>query len=532
MSAGSEQKTDFVIIGATVAGLRAAVDLAEAGRVLLLGKGDPEKSRRHHAEALSALPPSDEDRVALHFHDTLNAGDGLCREDAVHILFEEGAARIQELIEWGNRAGHATKLVFGAEATHGRPCLLRAEGVSTAGEVLRLLEERARPLHNLHVQSHAYPVDLIVEDGRVCGVMYLDEKTSAFRRVRAKAVLLATGGLGQVYRETTNLPAASGDGVAMAWRAGALLRNLEFVEFHPTTLHVKGAPPIPLPESLRSEGAYLRNVDLERFMPQHHEAGELAPRDILSRAIALEMQKCHSSFVYLDLTRFNAEKLQKRFPRVYETCLRYNVDISTDLIPVQPAANFSVGGAATDLNGATTLPGLYAAGETASTGVHGANYLPGNSLLEELVFAARAARALVEGRASGLEPQKKLRENKGTRSGPQKGPGQPGPESSGEAMLSTLRSLMWEKVGVIRRGKQLREAVRWLESASFAECRHHSRDHYEQRDLLDVARLITRSALAREESRGVHYRADFPLRDDAHPLRQSLIRRDEPVSFS
>lgn len=530
MSAAGDQKADFVVVGATVAGLRAAMELTEAGRVLVLSKGDAETSRRQHAEALSALPVSDEDKVALHFHDTLNAGDGLCREDALRTLFEEAAARIEEVIGWASQAGHGTKLVFSAEGSHSRPCLLQAEGASTAGEVLRVLEERVRSLHSLHVQSHAYPVDLIVEDGRVCGVMYLDEKTWVFRRVRAKAVLISTGGLGQVYRETTNLPTASGDGVAMAWRAGAVLGNLEFVEFHPTTLHVKGASPIPLPESLRSEGAYLRNVDLERFMPQHHEAGELAPRDILSRAIALEIQKCHSSFVYLDLTRFGAEKLQRRFPRVYETCLRYNVDIATDLIPVQPAAHFSVGGIATDLNGAATLPGLYAAGEAASSGVHGANYMPGNSLLEELVFGARTAHGMISGRPAGLALPKG-RGGLPTRSRSGRGPAHPPPGGSPEAMLSSLRSLMWEKVGVIRRGKELREAVRWLEAASLPECPHPSPAHYEQRDLLDVARLIARSALAREESRGVHYRADFPLRDDTHSPRQSLVRRDEPIVF-
>ena len=535
LSAGSEmsgvgdQKADFVVVGATVAGLRAALNLSQAGRVVVLSKVGSQISDGRHAEALSA--PSDEDKVALHFHDTLSAGDGVCGEDAVRILFDEAPARIEEVIGWGRQAGHETKLVFSAEGTHSRPCLLRAQGTSTAGEMLRVLEARARPLHGLHLQSHAYPVDLIVEEGRVCGVMYLDEKTSAFRRVRAKAVLISTGGLGQAYRETTNLPAASGDGVAMAWRAGAVIRNMEFVEFHPTTLHVKGAPPVPLPESLRSEGAYLRNVDLERFMPQHHEAGELAPRDILSRAIALEMQKCHSSFVYLDLTRFDSEKLQKRFPRVYETCLRYNVDIAADLIPVQPAAHFSVGGIATDFNGATTLPSLYAAGEAASSGVHGANYLPGNSLLEELVFGARAAQGMIDGRRSDLS----LPEAPGiarTRAGSGRSPAQPQPGGSREGMLSNLQSLMSEKVGVIRRGKELHEAVRWLESASLPECQHPSRVQYEQRDLLEVARLIARSALTREESRGVHYRADFPLRDETHPPRQSLARGNEPIVLS
>lgn len=529
MPAASEQKADFIVLGDTVAGLRAAVDLGGVGRVILLSKSDPRTGDKRHTDALSALPPSDEDKVLLHLHDTLSTGDGLCREDAVRILFEEGPARIEEVIDWGKQPAQASKLSFVAECSHGRPGMLRAEGASTAGEVLRTLEVRLRPLRSVHIQAYAYPVDLMVEDGRVCGVMYLDEKTSTFKRIRAKAVLIATGGLGQVYRETTSLPAASGDGVAMAWRAGALVRNLEFVEFHPTTLHVKGAPPIPMPASLRDEGGYLRNVELERFMAQHDEAGELAARDVLSRAIALEMQKGHSAFVYLDLTRFSAEKLQKRFPRVYQTCLGYNVDIAADLIPVRPAANFSIGGVATDLSGATTLPGLYAAGETASNGVHGASYLPGNSLLEDLVFGARAARAMIGGRPSDLALPK-ARAGSQTRRGSGKGINTPLVDP--QTMLSALRSLMWEKVGAIRRGKELREAVRWLESASAPEPRSPARTHCEQQDLLDVARLIARCALAREESRGVHYRADFPLRDQTHPPRESLIHGNEPVSFS
>lgn len=532
MPAESQRKTDFLVLGATVAGLRAAVQLAGAGGVWVLGKGDFGSGGSRCAQA--GMAAAEDDELTLRLHDTLRAGEGLCQEEAVRILIEEGPRRIQELIEWDNRFDRGgTKLAFSSERGDSRSRVLRVQGESTGSEVFRALRARARSLPNLRLECHTLPVDLLVEDGRVCGVMYVDEKTSTFKRIRARTVLIATGGFGQVFKETTNPPAATGDGLAMACRAGALLSDLEFVAFHPTTLHVPGAPPLPMPEALRSEGACLRNLELQRFMPRYHEAAELAPRDVVSRVIAMEMQKSQSRFVYLDLTRLDPTRVKQRFPRLSEACFRYNVDITTDLIPVQPAAHFAIGGIATDLSGATTLPGLYAAGEAASTGIHGANYLPGNSLLEDLVFGARAALAMIEGRAPLRPPAPPGSSTAGTPTGEHRGSGRHAPAVFDvETALGAARVLMWEQVGVIRRGRELREAVRWLESVSTGNTECSSPKDYEQRTLLEVARLIARCALAREESRGVHYRVDFPLRQDTNPPRHSFTGRDLPVYFA
>jgi L-aspartate oxidase len=335
--------------------------------------------------------------------------------------------------------------------------------------------------------------------------------------------------MGQVYKETTNPSVATGDGAAIAWRAGATLSDMEFVQFHPTALYVKGAPRFLLSEALRGEGAQLRNIDLERFMPRYHEAAELAPRDIVSRAIVMEMHRCQSEFVYLDLTGLDPDHVKKRFPRIYSTCLEYNLDITADLMPVRPAAHYAMGGVATDLYGATDLAGLFAAGEVASTGVHGANRLASNSLLEGLVYGAQAARAMSERKTSAAAVRGE------TPARPPLSASSPaGTKASREAeqVLRTVRTLMWEKVGIIRSGKDLSDAVRRLESFTLPAPASPSRQYYETLNILEVARLIARSALAREESRGAHYRTDFPLKRETTPPRHSFVSRETAVQFS
>jgi L-aspartate oxidase len=317
--------------------------------------------------------------------------------------------------------------------------------------------------------------------------------------------------------------------VAIAWRAGATLSDLEFVQFHPTALYVKGAPRFLLSEALRGEGAQLRNIDLERFMPRYHEAAELAPRDIVSRAIVMEMHRCQSEFVYLDLTGLDPEHVKKRFPRIYSTCLEYNLDITADLMPVRPAAHYAMGGVATDLHGTTNLEGLYAAGEVAATGVHGANRLASNSLLEGLVYGAQAARAMSERRAATAAAH---RENPAPTLLPASNPNGTNAVPDIENILSTVRNLAWEKVGIIRNGKDLSEAVKHLESLTLPPPSFPSRPYYEALNILEVARLIARSALAREESRGAHYRTDFPLKRETTPPRHSFVFRNSAVQFS
>ena len=533
MQSAKTQGADFLVLGSGIAGVRAAIELARSGRVLVLSKGELYESSTEYAQGGIAAALSEDDEVSLHLHDTLQAGDGLCREEAVRILVEEGPKLIQELIEWGMKFDrNGTKLAFTREGAHSRSRVLHAHGDSTGREILRALMAKAKSLAAIQVHPHAFAVDLLMDGRRVCGAEYLDEKSATLRKVEADAVLLATGGLGQVYKETTNPAVACGDGVAVAWRAGATLSDLEFVQFHPTALYVKGAPRFLLSEALRGEGAQLRNLDLERFMPRYHEGAELAPRDVVSRAMVMEMHRCQSEFVYLDLTSLDPEHVKKRFPRIYSTCLEYNLDITTDLMPVRPAAHYAMGGVATDLHGATDLEGLYAAGEVAATGVHGANRLASNSLLEGLVFGACAARAMIERRRGNTPTGTAAARIPDTAAPSQSMPSHGGLMLQIDKLLCEARSIMWDKVGVIRRGKELQEAVKRLQTLSLAPTGAPDRRYYEAQNILEVARLIARSALAREESRGAHYRTDFPLKDEAGPPRHSFISQNSKVTFS
>src|SRR5438270_3065968 len=388
---------DYAVVGSGIAGLRAAIELSAAGSVLVLAKSNLSDSATAWAQGGIAVALSDEDEIGLHEQDTVNAGDGLCRKEAVALLVEEGPKYITELIEWGtefDRAG--TKLAFTREAAHSRSRILHAHGDSTGREISRALLARAHSIPHLHLRAHAFTTELIVESGTVVGLRFIDELDGSLHELRAEAVLLATGGLGQIYRETTNPDVATGDGMAIAYDAGATLSDMEFVQFHPTALAVKGAPRFLLSEALRGEGATLRNINLERFMKRYNEAQELAPRDIVARAIVSEMHKTNSEHVYLDMTAKNEGFVEKRFPRIYASCMSYGVDLARDVAPVCPAAHYIMGGVKTDLWGRSSLPGLYAAGETADTGDHGANRLASHSLLEGLVFGARSGQAMVK----------------------------------------------------------------------------------------------------------------------------------------
>ena len=527
-----DSEVDFIVLGGGIAGMRAAIELAQAGRgVLVLTKDDLYESSTEYAQGGIAAALSEDDEVTLHLHDTLLAGDGLCREEAVRVLVEEGPEQIHQLIDWGTRFDrNGTKLAFTREGAHSRSRVLHAHGDSTGSEILRGLMAKARTLPSIQLQAHAFATDLVLEDGKVCGVTYLESRSSLPKCISAKAVLMATGGLGHVYKETTNPSVACGDGVAMAYRAGALLSDMEFVQFHPTALFVKGAPRFLLSEALRGEGAHLRNLLLERFMPRYHEAAELAPRDVVARAITLEMQKTRADFVYLDLTGLDPEYVKKRFPRIFSTCLKYNIDITTDLVPIRPAAHYAMGGVATDLHGATSLPGLFAAGEVASTGVHGANRLASNSLLEGLVFGARSAAAMLIKHTPALfpSPTPNPREQDSQLTAPLP---TTTPPSDFQKAVEEARSILWDKVAIIRNGKHLSDAVKRLSELLLPEPPHPSRQAHEACNILTVARLIARCALARQESRGAHYRSDFPLRNESKHPRHSYISKNSSSFF-
>jgi len=530
-------RADYAVVGSGIAGLRAAIELSAAGSVLVLAKSNLSDSATAWAQGGIAVALSDEDEIGLHAQDTVNAGDGLCRLEAVAVLVEEGPKYIAQLIEWGTQFDRAgTKLAFTREAAHSRSRILHARGDSTGREISRALLARAHTIPHLHLRAHAFTTELIVERGRVAGLRFIDETDGSEHELRAGAVLLATGGVGQIYRETTNPEVATGDGMAIAYEAGAVLSDMEFVQFHPTALAVKGAPRFLLSEALCGEGGVLRNIGLERFMKRYHEAQELAPRDIVARAIVSEMHRTQSTHVFLDMTKMSEEFLKKRFPRIYETCASFGLDLATDVAPVCPAAHFMMGGVKTDLWGRTSLAGLYAAGETAATGVHGANRLASNSLLEGLVFGARAGQAMIKdapvGKRSGAALPGSPAPSPGNSSAAQKDPPKAVSKPSAVgATLMKIRDVMWREVGMLRSGKELADAIKQLQSLEFPKSQKPAREAQELRNLHTMALLIARSGLAREESRGSHYRSDFPYRNDENFGKHSAVEKAKDVRF-
>lgn len=494
--------TDYIVIGSGVAGLRAAIELSRSGSVLVITKDRLSESSTEYAQGGVAVALSDEDEIGFHFKDTIAAGDGLCDETNVEVLVTEGPDRIKELISWGAKFDkEGSRLAFTREAAHSQSRILHAHGDSTGKEIQRALVAKARASRRITKFDFSFTVDLIVRDGAVVGALVLKEREKRLVAVYAKAVVLATGGLGQLFQRTTNPPVATGDGMAVAYRAGATMVDMEFVQFHPTSLFVPLAPQFLLSEAMRGEGGLLINTDGERFMPRYHELAELAPRDVVSRAIDSEMRRTGSSHVYLDLRHLGTAFLKKRFPRIYSTCLVYDKDITEELIPVSPAAHYMMGGVRTDGMGATDVPGLFAAGEVACTGVHGANRLASNSLLEGIVFGARAgtgaARYGQGVKAADIADEPVV--YKGTK---------PGRLDAVKARTS-LRRLMWSKVGIIRCGESLTHAIEGLDRlAGLEDMVFMTRQGLELRNLAVAGTLVAKAALARRGNVGAHFRSD------------------------
>jgi L-aspartate oxidase len=504
-------RADFLIIGSGIAGLRAAVELADAGSVLILTKAEPRDGNTANAQGGIAAAVGPGDSPEAHAADTLAAGDGICDERAVRVLVEEGPGYVRELMEWGAAFDRAPdgSLALAIEAAHRTRRVLHARD-ATGREIARVLWQRASALPTVRTFEHARAVALVKDDEGGCAGARVLREDGQVSLATAGGVLLATGGAGHVYSDTTNPPVASGDGVAMAYRIGAAVADLEFIQFHPTALNVAGQPRFLLSEALRGEGARLINHAGEAFMTRYEPAGDLAPRDRVARAI--EKESRHTGHpVYLSLAHLDAAFVHERFPLISQACRQAGLDLARDPIPVGPAAHYVMGGVQTDLDGHTSVRGLFAAGEVACTGVHGANRLASNSLLEGLVFGARAGRAMRAHRGSGFNVQ---------------GSGFVVQGSGSLPAAREIQTLMWKQVGLFRGRAGLETALRWLEP-TYAEMDAWLRgggtldaDGWRAASLLTVGRLIARAALRREESRGAHYREDFPKRDDIHWKRR------------
>ncbi|HUR98694.1 MAG TPA: L-aspartate oxidase [Pyrinomonadaceae bacterium] len=510
--------TDFIVIGSGVAGLRASIALAESGaRVTVLTKDKTSESNTEYAQGGVAVVLSDDDDAELHEDDTLVAGAGLCDEQAVETLVTEGTKYIKQLIGWGTEFDReGGKLVFTQEAAHSRRRILHAHGDSTGKEIVRSLIARAGVEKSITLLPFANTESLIVRDGRCTGVRYLDPILRAPRDVFANGVILCTGGAGQLFLHTTNPPVATGDGMAMAYFAGAEMADMEFIQFHPTALSIEGAPRFLLSEAMRGEGGVLRNTSGEKFMERYDERLELAPRDIVSRSIVAEMRRTGSRHVLLDMTALDAKFLKERFPKIHETCAAFGLDIAKDMLPVSPASHYCMGGVRTDLWGRTTVPGLYAAGEVSCTGVHGANRLASNSLLEGLVFGARAGEAATKDSSEFGVQSSDVRDGKGSGAG-----GAPEPRTRNSELATAVRKrvkrVMWERVGILRDANALRRAIAEFDQISKANLSVSSRN------FVTLASLVADAALWREESRGGHFRTDHP--DQREEFRVHSIQR-------
>ncbi len=515
---------DFLLVGSGIAGLSAALDAAEFGSVAIVTKDALQEGSTFYSQGGIAAALDADDSPASHLEDTLNAGAGLCNREAVSVLVTEGPRCVRKLMQRGAKfdTNAHGQLLLGREGAHRTRRIVHAHGDSTGREVMRALMAQARE-RGIAIFENTFTVDVLTNEGCCIGALALDAQ-GQLRILQAKATILATGGCGQIYRVTTNPSVVTGDGMAMAFRAGAAVRDMEFVQFHPTALEVPREPKFLISEAARGEGAILRNVHGERFMPRYHPMAELAPRDIVARSILEECRRTGSDHALLDLTAHPAEFIAKRFPCIYETCVAHGYDPSQQPIPVSPAAHYMMGGVKTDTHGATDLPGLYACGEVANTGVHGANRLASNSLLEGLVFAARAAVAARRYIKRMRDERLGMRDERRRHIPP---PSSLLPPPDVASVRAALQNLMWQHVGILRDGEglrkareQIREWMAWLKQPL-----PPSPAALELADMLTVASLITHAALLRTESRGAHTRTDYPQRDDARWSRHIVLKR-------
>ena len=509
---------DVVVIGSGIAGVYTTLDIPEEYDIAILTKETLDVSNSVLAQGGIAVSLGKKDSPELHFNDTIYAGAGLCDEEAVWVLVNEAAPNIEALVKYGVNFDRVNpdELALTREGAHSRNRIIHA-GDSTGKEVCDKLIAAVRTRNNIKIKERTFVIDLLVENNTCRGVIAFDEDSSTFKLYLSDIVVCATGGFGQLYAHTTNPEVATGDGVCMAYRAGAELMDLEFIQFHPTVLYHPENKSFLISEAVRGEGALLRNKYGKRFMPEYHELCELAPRDVVSRAIFQEMKKTNSTNVYLDITFKDREYLEHRFPNIFKTCLSYGIDISKDYIPVAPAEHYCMGGIKTDVFGRTKIRGFYACGETACNGIHGANRLASNSMLEGLVF----------GRKIGDEVTNILKETKGMRS-----PFKCSYKSNRvkkdldiDKIRADIQNTMTEKVGIIRDREGLLEAKRKIDNyvELLSDMKNETIRDFEIQNIALLSKLVIESALEREESRGAHYRSDFNKRDDVN-WRRHIIK--------
>ena len=513
--------TDVLAIGGGVAGLRAALGVPEPLRVLVVTKDEVRESNSAYAQGGIAGVLDPEDHFEDHIADTLAAGKGLCDPKVVELVVREAPRRIGELIEWGTIFDQVNgHVALTREGGHSHPRIVHALGDATGREVMRAVIEKVRARENVRIWQNSFTIDLLTHEGRCRGALVWDKRRGP-SMIWARATVLATGGAGQLFRETTNPPIATADGHAVAYRAGAELRDMEFMQFHPTVLYIAGSSRHLITEAIRGEGAFLRDRDGHRFMPDFHPDAELAPRDDVSRAIVAQMAKTQHPNVYLDLSHLDPAFINERFPGIAALCKGFDLDVTRDPIPVRPGAHYMVGGVTIDDDGRTTLPGLWAAGEVTSSGLHGANRLASNSLLEGLVHGARAAediaRLLAGSGPNRLEVPPVACE--------------PSPAANRAPLdladiRDSLRALMWRSVGITRDARGLNEAADQVDFWCRYALNHvfDGPSGWTSQNMLTVARLMITSALVREESRGVHTRRDFPATDPAWARHIELKR--------
>ncbi|MEK3945945.1 L-aspartate oxidase [Paenibacillus sp. FSL H3-0310] len=498
-------KTDCIVIGSGIAGLFTAIKASEDRRVIMITKKSVMESNTRYAQGGIAAVIAEDDSPAYHRQDTLMAGAGLCSSTAVDALVNEGPEGVHELIRLGTLFDKEDGvLALTQEGAHSHRRILHANGDATGYEIVRALAEQVAEHENIEVWDDHYVIDLITEGGECVGAL-LQRPGGGRLFLQGNATILCSGGAGQLYRYTTNPEVATGDGVAIAYRAGAHIRDMEFIQFHPTALSYPGAPRFLISEAVRGEGAVLRNINGERFMERYHDLLELAPRDIVARAIVSEMEHTKSTFVYLDITHESPEMVKHRFPTIFETCMGYGLDITSDWIPVAPAAHYMMGGIKTGLNGESTIPRLFACGEVSSTGLHGANRLASNSLSEAIVFGQRIIDRIHE-----LSPLDRdvlsVNSNEGRVDSPT--------QAIVERRLK-LQKIMVRYAGLRRNEEMLLKGLDELKrQLPIFGSALSKREEYEFANMLTCCLLVTESALAREESRGAHYREDYPQRDD------------------